>query len=375
MTGDVLPLFDLARQWPELRDEVLEAVERLAAKGSFSLGEELEAFESEYASFCGSAHCVGVANGTAAIELALRAVGVGSGAEVVTVSHTFVGTVEAVRAIGARPVLVDVDPATRCMDPDALSAALTPRTAAVLPVHLYGRPAPLDAISAHCQSARIPMVEDAAQAHGALHNGKRIGTHGTAGCFSFYPTKNLGAMGDAGAVVTDDDGVAAVVRSLRHHGSSPTDPNSHNYVGRTERLDNLQAAILRLKLRLLDAQNDHRRWAAQRYRELLAGLPVDLPPEDPPEARAVYHLFAIEVDDRDQVREGLRQRGVLAGIHYPTPVHMQPAWRDLGYAEGDLPVTERLASRILSLPIFPGIQEHEIARVVDAVGDCLTFAT
>ncbi len=182
-------------------------------------------------------------------------------------------------------------------------------------------------------------------------------------------------MGDAGAVLTDDGDVAAAVRSLRHHGSSPADANRHDYVGRTERLDNLQAAILRLKLGVLDAQNDHRRWAAQQYRERLAGLALDLPPEDPPEARAVHHLFVIEVDDRDHVREGLRQRGILAGIHYPTPVHMQPAWRDLGYAEGDLPVTERLAGRILSLPIFPGIQEHEIARVVDAVGECLTLAT
>ncbi|MDQ4129740.1 MAG: DegT/DnrJ/EryC1/StrS family aminotransferase, partial [Actinomycetota bacterium] len=331
----------------------------------------LEAFESEYAAFCGSGHCVGVANGTAAIELALRAVGAGPGTEVITVSHTFVATVEAVQATGARPVLVDVEPQTRCMDPAAAGAAVTSRTRAILPVHLYGRPAPLEAVSAACASARIPMVEDAAQAHGALLEGRRTGTVGTAGCFSFYPTKNLGAMGDGGAVITNDEDVAALVRSLRHHGSSPGDANRHHYVGRTERLDNLQAAILRLKLRALDADNDHRRWAADQYRERLAGLPLDLPPEDPPEGRAVHHLFVIELDDRDRVREGLRERGVLAGVHYPTPVHMQPGWAHLGYESGDLPVTERLAERILSLPIFPGIEEREIERVVDALRACL----
>ena len=369
MVDPPLPLFDLARQWPSLRDEVLDAVERVAAAGAFSLGAELEAFESEYATFCGSTHCVGLANGTTAIELALRAVGAGPGTDVITVSHTFVATVEAIRATGARPVLVDVDPETRCMDPARLEEALTPDTAAVVPVHLYGRPAPLEAIAAKCQG--IPIVEDTAQAHGAMLDGRRLGTFGAAGCFSFYPTTNLGAMGDGGAVVTDDEEVAAMVRSLRHHGSDPADANRHLHVGRTERLDNLQAAILRIKLRTLDADNDHRRWAADQYRERLAGLPLQLPPQDPQNGTSVHHLFVIEVDDRDRVREGLRERGVLAGIHYPTPVHMQPAWRDLGYAEGDLPVTERLAGRILSLPIFPGIEEAEVVRVVDAVAASL----
>jgi dTDP-4-amino-4,6-dideoxygalactose transaminase len=371
MPPDPLPLFDLARTWPGLREEVLATVERVAAAGAFSLGEELQSFESEYAAFCGSRHCVGVANGTTAIEMALRAVGAGPGKDVVTVSHTFVATVEAISAAGARPVLVDVDPVTRCMDPTLLADALTPDTAAVVPVHLYGRPAPLEAISSLCQAAQIPIVEDTAQAHGALLDGNRLGTLGAAGCFSFYPTKNLGAMGDGGAVVTDDDEVAAMVRSLRHHGSDPSDANRHLHVGRTERLDNLQAAILRLKLRTLDADNQHRRWAADQYRERLADLPLQLPPEDPHNGTSVHHLFVIEVDDRDRVRQGLRERGVLAGIHYPTPVHMQPAWRDLGYAEGDLPVTERLASRILSLPIFPGIEEAEIVRVVDALAGSL----
>ncbi len=354
-----------------MREDAIDAFERVAGQGSFSLGEELEAFESEYAAFCGSAHCVGVANGTAAIELALRAVGVAPGTEVITVSHTFVATAEAIRAVGATPVLVDVDPRTRCMDPSLVELAVSERTAAVIPVHLYGRPVPLDDISAICRSAQVPFVEDAAQAHGAGFDGRKVGTFGAAGCFSFYPTKNLGAMGDGGAVVTDDEQVAAIVRSLRHHGSAPRDANRHERVGRTERLDNLQAAILRIKLRALEAHNDHRRRAASLYRDSLEGLPIDLPSEDQRGARAVHHLFVIELDERDRVREALRRRGILAGIHYPTPIHLQPAFRDLGYVRGDLPATERLAERVLSLPIFPGIEQHEILRVAEALKECL----
>jgi dTDP-4-amino-4,6-dideoxygalactose transaminase len=362
-----LPLFDLARSWPELRDEALEVVERIAETGAFSLGEELRAFEAEFAAYCGAAHGIGVANGTVAIELALAALGAGPGREVVTVPHTFVATVEAIHAAGATPVLVDIDPETRNIDPARLEAALSERTAAVLPVHLYGRPAPMDEILGICEAAGIPVVEDTAQAHGALLDGRRAGGMGAAGAFSFYPTKNLGAMGDGGAVVTDDPEVAERIRSLRHHGSAAEDANRHERPGRTERLDNLQAAILRLKLARLDDDNDARRAAAQRYREVLDGLPLVLPPEDAPGMRSVYHLFVVELDDRDRVREELRAEGVAAGIHYPTPVHLQPGWRHLGLGPGDLPVSERVASRVLSLPCFPGIAEHEIDRVGDAL--------
>jgi len=364
---DVLPLFDLARQWPDLREEALETFERVASVGAFSLGDELTRFEAEYADYCGTRHCVGVANGTVAIELALRAVGAGPGSEVVTVAHTFVATVEAIAATGARPVLVDIDPRTRCIDVGALRSAIGERTAAVVPVHLYGRPAPMDDVRAVCADANLPVIEDAAQAHGAELGGRRTGALATAGAFSFYPTKNLGAMGDAGAVVTDDEGVAATVRSLRHHGSVPEDANRHELIGRTDRLDNLQAALLRLKLRRLDVQNDDRRLTAERYRERLAGAGVGLPPEDPPGGRSVYHLFVVEVPDRDAVLERLRASGIAAGVHYPTPVHLQPAWRHLGLAEGDLPATEHAARGALSLPIFPGIAEHEIDRVCDTL--------
>jgi dTDP-4-amino-4,6-dideoxygalactose transaminase len=365
---DPLPLFDLRRRWPMLREEAMATFERVAAAGAFSLGEELEAFEAEWAAYCGSRHAVGVSSGTAAIELALRALGVGPGDEVVTVAHTFVATVEAIAATGARPVLVDIDPATRCIDPAAAYAAIGPRTTAVVAVHLYGRPAPMDELDA----LGVPVIEDAAQAHGATLGGRRVGSLGTAGCFSFYPTKNLGAMGDGGAVVTDDDDLAAAVRSLRHHGAAPDDANRHVRRGGTERLDNLQAAILRLKLRHLDDDNEHRRAIAERYREALGDLPLGLPPDDAPEGRAVNHLFVVDVDDRDRVRAALRNSGVLAGVHYPTPVHLQPGWRRLGLGPGDLPATERFAARALSLPCFPGMREEEQHRVVDALRRILT---
>lgn len=371
MADDPIALFDLSRQWPALREDALDTFERIASAGAFSLGSELEAFEVEFAAYCQTQHCVGVANGTVAIELALRALGAGPGSEVVTVAHTFVATVEAIAATGARPVLVDIDPATRCMDPRALRAVLSSKTVAVVPVHLYGRPAPMDAIREICDRAGVAVVEDAAQAHGALLDGRRTGSLGAVGCFSFYPTKNLGAMGDGGAVVCDDSDVAAAVHSLRHHGSGPDDANRHERIGRTERLDNLQAALLRLKLPRLDAENDQRRAVAESYRDALAGLPLRLPPEDGPGMHSVHHLFVVEVEERDRVRASLRQAGILAGVHYPTPVHLQPGWRHLGYERGDLPVSERAAAHALSLPIFPGMLAEEVARVCEAIGEAL----
>ena len=366
-TAAMLPLFDLTRGWPLFRDEAMATFERLAEGGRFSLGQELTDFEAEFAAYTGSAHCIGLANGTVAIELALQALGAGPGREVITVPHTFVATVEAIHATGATPVLVDIDPVTRCMDPAQLERALGPRTAAVVPVHLYGRPAPMGEILALCDAAGVPVVEDTAQAHGATLDGRRAGSMGAAGAFSFYPTKNLGALGDGGAVVTDDDEVAARIRSLRHHGSAPDDANVHERPGRTERLDNLQAALLSLKLRRLDADNDERRAAAERYRELLDGAPLGLPPIDADGMRSVYHLFVVEVDDRDAVRDALRDGGIGAGVHYPTPVHLQPGWQHLGHAPGSLPVAERVASRVLSLPCFPGVEGHEIELVAETL--------
>jgi dTDP-4-amino-4,6-dideoxygalactose transaminase len=362
-----LPLFDLTRDWPHLRDAALAAFERVAATGAFSLGDELAAFEAEWAAYCGTAGAVGVSSGTAAIELALRALGAGPGREVVTVAHTFVATVEAIGATGATPVLVDIDPATRCIDAGAAvtAAAASSAVAAIVPVHLYGQPAPVAALGV----AGVPILEDAAQAHGATVGGRRAGALGTVAAFSFYPTKPLGGFGDGGAVTSDDERLLETVRSLRHHGCAPGDANRHVRAdGGSDRLDGLQAALLRLKLRRLDADNGARRTAAARYRERLSGLPLDLALDH---AGAVHHLFVVEVEERDRVLAALRASGIDAGVHYPTPVHLQPGWRHLGYATGDLPHTERAARRCLSLPLFPGITEPEQERVVAALAEAL----
>lgn len=364
-----VPLVDLTR----VDEDVLSGAEalfgQLARSGAFTFGAELEAFEREFADYCGCRECIGVSDGTNALRIALEALGAGRGKEVITVPHTFIATVEAIAMTGARPVLVDIHPDTRCMDPDRLAEAVGPQTAAVVPVHLYGRPAPMDQILE--AAGEVPVLEDAAQAHGATIGNRRSGSFGAAAAFSFYPTKNLGAMGDGGAVVCEDTQLAATIRSLRHHGSDLNDPNHHVRVGSTARLDSLQAAILRLKLRRLDAWNMERRTAANLYREALTGFHIVLPAPDPPSTEQVYHLFVIELDGRDRVLAALRERGIGAAVHYPTPVHLQPGWRHLGYRAGDFPAAEAAARRVLSLPIFPGIEVEEIARVADSLGDIL----
>ena len=363
-----VPFIDLGRAHEPLQAELGATFERIARSGAFTLAADLDEFEAAYASYCGAEHCVGLSDGTEALRLALLALGAGPGREVVTVPSTFIATLEAIAATGSKPVLVDIDPATRCMDPSRLADAIGPDTAAVVPVHLYGRPAPMEAILAACGG--VPVLEDAAQAHGARIDGRRTGTLGTAAAFSFYPTKNLGALGDAGAVVTDDGELDAALRSLRHHGHAPGDANDHIRIGATSRLDNLQAALLSVKLPHLDAWNEQRREAAARYREALAGLPLELPPEDPAGGDQVFHLFAVELDERDSVRESLREAGVGAAVHYPRPAHLNPAWSELG-SRGDFPAAERLAERTLSLPMFPGITAEEIDRVATALRDVL----
>ena len=369
-TGATVPLVALTRQDAELIDELRGAFDAIVATGAYTLGEELERFEAEFAAYCGMAECIGTNDGTNALRMALEALGAGPGREVVTVPNTFVATVEAIAATGARPVLVDIDPVTRCMDPDCLAAAMTDSTAAVLPVHLYGRLAPMPEILAAAGS--VPVIEDAAQAHGAELDGRRAGSFGAAAGFSFYPTKNLGAMGDGGAVVTNDRQLAEQVRSLRHHGSAADDANRHVRPGSTARLDNLQAAFLRIKLRHLDRWNDQRRAAAARYRTKLGDLSARLPADDSEAGRQVYHLFVVELADRDHVLRSLRESGVGAAVHYPTPIHLQPGWRELGYAEGAFPNAERAARSVLSLPLFPGISDAEIDQVVAALGDALS---
>ena len=359
-----VPFVDLGRAHEPLQPEFAAVFERIARTGAFTLGAELDEFEAAFASYCGASHCAGVSDGTEALRLALLAMGAGPGRDVVTVPSTFIATVEAIAATGATPVLVDIDPATRCMDPERLADAVGPQTAAVVPVHLYGRPAPMAAIRAAC--GEVPVLEDAAQAHGAASNGGRTGTLGTAAGFSFYPTKNLGALGDGGAVVTNDPEIDAAVRSLRHHGAAPGDANDHVRAGATSRLDNLQAALLSVKLPHLDGWNQARQRAAELYREALADLPVELPPPDPDGGDQVFHLYAIEVDERERIRTDLREGGIGAAVHYPRPAHLNPAWSALG-GRGDFPAAERLAERTLSLPMFPGIGESEIERVAEAL--------
>ena len=367
--GPDVPFVRLDRDDPALLEELLRAVRAVAEESAFTLGRHVEAFEAEFAAYCEAAHAVGVGSGTDALALALRALGVGPGDAVIVPASTFIATAEAVTAVGARPRLVDVDPATGLLTAAAVEAALGPRVRCVIPVHLYGATVDMDPILAVARAAGIAVVEDACQAHGARYRGRRVGTLGDAGCFSFYPAKNLGAWGDGGAVVTDRADLADRVRLLRSHGERPR--YRHRVVGTTARLDGLQAAILRVKLRRLDGWNEDRRRAAATLRAALrdAGAAVDVPAEAIAGGDHVHHLFVIRCDDRDGLREGLARRGVASAVHYPVPVHRAEAYAHLGYGEGSLPAAEAIAARVCSLPMFPGLTEAEAERVAAAVAE------
>ncbi len=358
-----VPFLDLRPAQDALREELAAAVRRVMDASQYVLGSEVEAFEREFADFCGARHCVGVGNGMQAIELVLRALGVGAGDEVVTVSHTAFPTVAAITATGATAVLVDVDPETFCMRPEALAESFGARTRAVLPVHLYGRCADMQPIVELAQEAGVPVVEDAAQAHGASYRGRRVGTLGLAAAFSFYPTKNLGALGDAGAIVTDDNELARQVRRLRNYGEESKYVNV--VPGYNTRLDELQAAVLRVKLPHLEAWTAERRSIAGLYDELLTGASALSPA---PDAGHVYHLYVVRSDARDALREHLHSAGIGSHLHYPVPVHSQAAYRDGGLRiVGSLETTNRLAAEVLSLPAYPGLQASQAREVVDAV--------
>jgi dTDP-4-amino-4,6-dideoxygalactose transaminase len=359
-----IPLTRLDNRDPELLAELMDAVGRVARNAAFVLGDEVEAFEDEFAAYCGARQAIGVSSGTEALVLALRAVGVGRGDEVIVPANSFIATAEAVTLVGATPRLVDVDPVSHLMTAETVEQALGPYTRAVIPVHLYGRTAPLDSIMELAREADLAVIEDACQAHGARYNGRRVGTIGDCGCFSFYPAKNLGAWGDGGAVVTNDPAIAATVRLLRSHGEKPR--YRHRLPGTTARLDGIQAAVLRRKLRRLDGWNAERRQAAARLSAALRGSPVVPPPLPQPGHDHVFHQFVVEVEERDRFREHLERRGVASGIHYPVPIHLTEAYEDLGYTPGSLCVAERLASRICSLPMFPGMTTDEIDAVASA---------
>jgi dTDP-3-amino-3,4,6-trideoxy-alpha-D-glucose transaminase len=363
--GTRVPFIRLDSAFPELFAELMETVERIGRDSAFTLGPELERFEEAFADFCGTEHAAGVSSGTAALEIALRALDIGPGDEVIVPTYSFIATAEAVSTVGATPVIVDIDEETALITAEIVERALTPRTRCVIPVHLFGRPVDMDPLLALCRERGIAVIEDACQAHGALYKGKPVGSLGDAGCFSFYPTKNLGGWGDGGALVTSDAELDARVRLLRSHGEGTR--HHHELATGTHRLDTLQAAILEVKLRHLPAWNQRRRDAATALRAGLDGSSVIAPAPAAADSDHVYHLFVIRSAHRDALRDHLDARGIASAIHYPTPIHLQPAYAELGLGRGDLPVAERLASENCSLPIFPAIEDQQIAEIVAAV--------
>ncbi len=366
-TGTVgqIPITRLDPADPALLEELLEVVTGVASRGAFTMGHELEAFESEFASYCETGHAIGVSSGTEAIVLALRALGIGRGDEVVVPANSFIATAEAVSLVGATPRLVDVDPETHLLTADAVEAAIGARTRCVIPVHLMGSTVDMDPLLEVARSAGLYVIEDCAQAHGARYHGQRVGTFGDLGCFSFYPTKNLGGWGDGGAIVTADAGLAERVHLLRSHGEGPR--YHHSIVGTTARLDALQAALLRVKLRRLDGWNDDRRRLGAALRAGLAGTAVELPAPASRGCDHVYHLFVVRTPQREALREALAGDGVATAVHYPIPIHRTGAYEELGLGEGSLPVAERLAEQICTLPLFPTMSDAELDRVVAAV--------
>ncbi|HET6953725.1 MAG TPA: DegT/DnrJ/EryC1/StrS family aminotransferase [Acidimicrobiales bacterium] len=363
-----IPLVDLSVQHAQVAGEVAEGWARVTASGAFILGPDVTAFEEEFAAFSAAAHCIGVGNGTDALELALRARGIGEGDEVVVPANTFIATAEAVSRVGALPVLADCDPTHLLVDPARVAERITDRTRAVMAVHLYGQMAPVDALAAVLPDG-VDLIEDAAQSQGATHHGRSSGSVGAVAGTSFYPGKNLGAYGDAGAVLTNDATTAGTVRALRAHGG--TRKYTHDLVGVNSRLDTLQAVVLRAKLARLAGWNEQRRAAARRYDDLLGGRAgIGLPATLPGNVH-VWHLYVVRVARRDEVLARLDAAGIGAGIHYPQPVHLLGAYAHLGHAPGDFPVAEAAAGEILSLPLFPGItgaqQERVAAELIAAV--------
>jgi len=363
----LIPFLDLKAQYAGIKSEVDAAIQGVLNSCQFTLGSEVAAFEQEFASYCGGMLGVGVNNGTSALHLALLAAGVGPGDEVITVPFTFVASVAAIHYTGAKTVFVDIDPRTYTMDAGLVEGAITPRTKAILPVHLYGQPADMDPILQVAKKHGLIVVEDAAQAHGAEYKGRRVGGLGDMGCFSFYPGKNLGAYGEGGMVVTANPEFARRVRMLRDWGGEKK--YQHLLKGYNMRLEGLQGAVLRVKLRHLEAWTEGRRAAAARYASLFTGSAVSIP-HAPAHVRHVYHIYATRAVGREKLQAGLQERGIATGIHYPTPVHLLPAYADLGYKEGAFPHSERAANEVISLPMYPELtaeMQEEVAQAVIAL--------
>lgn len=361
-----VPFVDLKSQYLAIKSEILAEITDVLDSTQFVLGRAVARFEEEFAGYCGVKYGVAVNSGTSALHLALLAAGVGAGDEVITVPCTFVATVSAIVYTGAKPVFVDVDPATYTMDAAKLEAAIGPRTKAILPVHLYGNPADMDPILEVARRHHIVVIEDAAQAHGAEYRGRRCGSMGELGCFSFYPGKNLGAYGEGGLIATDNPEHARTLRMLRDWGAERK--YEHVLKGYNYRMDGVQGAVLGVKLRYLEGWTEARRTNAHLYRTLLAGSRLGLPTEAP-DSRHVYHVFATMSDERQELMQSLGAQGIQTGIHYPYPVHLLPAFADLGYRSGDFPVSERVSQREVSLPMYPELTAEQIQSVARAVMD------
>jgi dTDP-4-amino-4,6-dideoxygalactose transaminase len=359
-----VPFVDLAAQYRTIAAEINQATSKVIQEADFILGREVNLFEEEFAAFCEAQYAVGVDSGTSALELALRAYEIGPGDEVITAANSFIASALAVSHAGAIPILVDVDPSTHTIDVTGIERAITSRTKAILPVHLYGHPAHMDPIRQLADQHGLMVIEDACQAHGARYKGKRVGSLGHAAAFSFYPGKNLGAYGDGGMVVTNDRNIAKRVEMLRNYGQK--EKYHHQFRGYNRRLDTLQAAVLRVKLKYLEKWNAARRWNADLYHQFLEGSGVTTPGEAGG-AESVWHLYVILTEQRDALREHLVSRGISAGIHYPIPIHLQPAYRDLGYQRGDFPVTEACAQQVLSLPMYAELTPELIGYVAKSI--------
>jgi dTDP-4-amino-4,6-dideoxygalactose transaminase len=364
MANIKVPYLDLKAQYERIKPEIDAALARVLDSGQFVLGTEVAGFEQEFAAYCGAAECIALNSGTSALHLALLAAGVAPGDEVITVPFTFVASVAAVVYAGARPVLVDIDPRSFTMDPAAIEALITSRTKAILPVHLYGQPADMDAIMEVALRRHLVVIEDAAQAHGAKYKGRPVGSIGDMACFSFYPGKNLGAYGEAGAVTTSNPEYARTIRMLRDWGQ---DRKYHHVLhGFNYRMEAFQGAILRVKLRHLERWTEGRRAIVGKYNHLLASSGVERP-QEMPWARHVYHAYTLRTDDRDQLHAALQKEGIQTGIHYAVPVHLQPAYADLGYARLAFPQSEKAADQVLSLPLYPEMTDDQIERVSEAL--------
>jgi len=365
-----VPFLDLKVQYKQIEKEVLPMVTEAMQNGAFIGGPQVTNFEKEFAEYCDSNFCVGVGSGTDALRFALLAVGVGAGDEVVTVPNTFIATTEAISQVGATPVFVDVDPGTCNIDVSKIGDKVTEKTKALVPVHLYGQPADMDPIMELAKKHNLYVIEDACQAHGSLYKGRKAGSHGTAGCFSFYPGKNLGAYGEGGAVVTQDEETADKIRMIRDHGQN--EKYFHNMEGYNGRLDAIQAGVLRIKLRNLHNWNQSRRENAAYYTELLSKINGVTVPTEAGFAQSVYHLYVILVDDRDGLQKFLGDKGISTGLHYPRPLHLQKAYSRLGNENGSFPVTENLAQKLLSLPMYPELERDQIEFVAQSIKEYMT---